>query len=465
MQPPATDVELRLSELQTQIDRLSHALSEVRETQDHSQPVEALAQLTQRCAAILDQWTLTDERHHQAVIELEARLNNWSAVEGRLQHESRQRLLELEQTIEHEWQALRHTHEEPVKELREQAATLGDTCVAAANLALRGFERTEARLAALEADLQGRMMQLSRDLQLAVADMHGVPAARRPALNAAVSPFPLDSVMRIHDELRGSGDREPARLEGTVSPALGMASASLPPAPAPPRTEPVAVDASLDRGGHPNAPSKVDARGPAGPILGADRSWRLTIAVVAIALLGAAAFAFRLEQVASRLSDAATRASAAERQVALANDAATRQMAETRTDAERQVAAARKAAEQAQIVSDVLASPDVIRFNLTGTAAAERAYAQVLLSRTRGFVLSVSRLPAARPGSAYQIWLLTGGTPVTVGVFEPDAAGRATIARDVPPNVTRPVAGVAVTLEPSGGRPNPSGPTVLARAQ
>lgn len=112
-----------------------------------------------------------------------------------------------------------------------------------------------------------------------------------------------------------------------------------------------------------------------------------------------------------------------------------------------------------------MASPDLVRFALTGTDPGARAYAQVLLSRTRGIVLSVARLPAARPGSTYQIWLLTSGAPVNVGVFEPDAAGRATIAQDVPPNVTRPVTGVSVTLEPSGGRPSPTGPTVLARAQ
>jgi Anti-sigma-K factor rskA, C-terminal len=455
VQQPATDVDIRLSELQTQIDRLSHALTQVRDAQDHTPPAEALAQLTERCAAILDQWTVTDERHQQAVVELETRLNNWNALEGRLQHESRQRMIELEQTIEHEWQALRQTHEEPVKQLREQAATLGETCVAAANLALRGFERAEARLAALEADLQGRMTQLSREVQLAVAEMHGVPGARRPALNGAVSPFPLESVMRIQEELRASNDNghEPASLEGTVQ--------SLSPA----RREPLAIDASTETVERLNAASRADRREAAAASARADRTWRATIAIVAVAVVGAAAFAVRLEQVASQLTDATTRATAAERQVALASDAASRQMAETKTDAERQVAAAHKAAEQAQIVSSVMASPDLVRFALTGTDPGARAYAQVLLSRTRGLVLSVARLPAARPGSTYQIWLLTGGAPVNVGVFDPDAAGRATIAQDVPPNVTRPVTGVAITLEPSGGRPSPTGPTVLARAQ
>jgi len=296
------------------------------------------------------------------------------------------------------------------------------------------------------------MSQLSRELQLAVAELHGAPGARRPALNGTVSPFPLESVMRIHEELRATNDggQEGVSLEGTV---------------ANPRQEPLALDASAETVERVTAASRVERREAVEARARADRTWRATLAVVALAVLGAAAFAFRLEQVASRLTDATTRANAAEQQVAQANDVAARQLAETRTDAERQVAEARKAAEQAQIVSSVMASPDVIRFALIGTDPTVRAYAQVLLSRTRGVVVSVSRLAPAKPGSTYQIWLLTGGAPVNAGVFEPDAAGRATIAQDMPANVTRPVTGVSITLEPSGGRQSPSGPTVLTRAQ
>jgi hypothetical protein len=40
-----------------------------------------------------------------------------------------------------------------------------------------------------------------------------------------------------------------------------------------------------------------------------------------------------------------------------------------------------------------------------------------------------------------------------------------TLAKDNPPDAPRPIVGVRVTLEPAPGRPAPSGPTVLARAQ
>jgi anti-sigma-K factor RskA len=88
----------------------------------------------------------------------------------------------------------------------------------------------------------------------------------------------------------------------------------------------------------------------------------------------------------------------------------------------------------------------------------------MLWSRSRGLVFSGSRVPAAPAGTTYQVWLLTSGEPVSAGLFVPDAAGRVMLVAVDPPKVPRAVTGVAVTLEPTGGRPAPSGPTLLARA-
>jgi anti-sigma-K factor RskA len=86
-----------------------------------------------------------------------------------------------------------------------------------------------------------------------------------------------------------------------------------------------------------------------------------------------------------------------------------------------------------------------------------------LWSRTRGLVLSGSRLPAAPPESTYQLWLVTDTQSVGAGLFVPDDAGRATLVVDAPPRVPGPVVGAAVTVEPSGGRSTPTGRTLLAR--
>ena len=107
METPAENVEGRLSELQTQLDQLSAATSPAPEPPDGLDSVRTLGELTERCNEILDRWSATDARHQQAVGELEARLTGWSALEGRLQQESRQRMTEIEQTIEREWQVLR----------------------------------------------------------------------------------------------------------------------------------------------------------------------------------------------------------------------------------------------------------------------------------------------------------------------------------------------------------------------
>ncbi len=229
MRRHTSDVDLRLSDLQTQIDSLSLTLQQWRQMQDDSEPVEQrLAQLTEQCARIVDRWRQTDEQHSEIVASLEERLSEWGALENRLEQNSGERIKELQRTIEHEWQALRQLHEEPVKQLREQAATLGETCAAAANLALRGFERAENRIGALEQDLQSRMTQLSQDVQAAIGMLqsgaHGqaVPPRREP-----LAAFPLDSVMRIHEELResdhDSGVSSPA-LQGATAPGVALPS-------------------------------------------------------------------------------------------------------------------------------------------------------------------------------------------------------------------------------------------------
>jgi Anti-sigma-K factor rskA, C-terminal len=460
VQPETSDVELRLSDLQTQIDGLNLALQQWRQVQEHAQPMEQrLAQLTEQCAEILNRWTATDVRHSEAVAELEVRLSDWSAIETRLQQDSRERIREMEQTIEHEWQALRRMHEEPVKQLREQAATLGETCVAAANLALRGFERAEARFAALEQDLHGRMNQLSQDLQAAIAEIHNTAAQRQGSLPPASSPFPLESVMRIHDGLRESAEADgeaaaPQFPHPGASAAASRGTRQLPEA-ASALTERMA---SLER-------AVGEATDTAQRTEGFRRTTYAAAALLVLALVVATGFMIRAQsRTEGRLNEAIGRATAAERQ-ANARALADKQTASTRDEAGRQVAEARQAAAQAQTVSTVLTAPDLIRFGLVGGATAPRATAQVLFSRSRGLVVSASRLPQVPAGRAYQLWLLTRTTSVPAGGITVDAAGRATFVAEIPPNLPRPVVGAAVTIEPAGGSPSPTGTMILARAQ
>jgi hypothetical protein len=457
-----SNVELRLSELQAQIDSLSVALKEWRQMQAHAQPTEQrLAELTEQGARIMESWRQTGDRHTEVVAGLEERLSEWGAIEGRLQHDSGERIRELQQTIEHEWQALRQIHEEPVKQLREQAATLGETCVAAANLALQGFERAESRLIALEQDLQARMTQMSRQLQTAIAELQSGAGVRPPSLPGPASTFPLESVMRIHEELRGSDD-----TAGSAAAALGSGlgafgtpgggpAKALPP---PPDTA-LALTARMESLERAVGEAKVWAE----RVSGGGRPLYPVIGLVVVALAVAGAFGLWIERrVESRLNDAATRVAAAERQREATTEQANNRLAATRDEAARQVTEARRTALQAQIVGNVLAAPDLVRYNLSGTDAAPRAYGKVMWSRSRGLVFSASHLPRAPAGSIYQFWLLTRVQPVSAGLLAADTAGRITFVTDTPGNVPRPVVGAIVTLEPEGGRPRPAGTAVLS---
>lgn len=397
---------------------------------------QRLTEVTDRCTEILNRWTATDDRHAHAIAEVEGRLGEWAAIENRLQQESVQRIRELEQKIEHEWQALRQIHEAPAQQLREQAAALGETCVAAANLALRGFERAEARFAALETDLQDRLGQLSRDVQAALAEMKR-ESGRRNALGTGIEPFPLDGVMRIHEELREAG------AGGPVDSA--------------PRQLPARIEIPPQTIDHPHP---EDAAPPSAEGL---RRYAVVLAGSALAIVLVAGL-FVQRQLSARLDVATSRAAAAERQSQAATDAAAKQIATTRAEADRQIAEARQTALKAEIVSNVLAAPDLIRFNLVGFGDAQRAYAQILFSRTRGLVLSGARLPIPANGATYQLWLLTDAAPVSAGLLVPDSSGRVSLATDATPNIPRRITGSVITLEPPGGGSSPSGITVLGRA-
>jgi len=109
---------------------------------------------------------------------------------------------------------------------------------------------------------------------------------------------------------------------------------------------------------------------------------------------------------------------------------------------------------------DVLASPDLVRTTLDGLPPAANARAQALLSPSRGtLVLSATGLPAPPPGRTYQLWAIVGGQAVSAGVFTPDADGLSRVIAPVAFN--GPPAALAVTLEPEGGVPQPTGPKYL----
>ncbi|HWG34697.1 MAG TPA: anti-sigma factor [Gemmatimonadaceae bacterium] len=79
------------------------------------------------------------------------------------------------------------------------------------------------------------------------------------------------------------------------------------------------------------------------------------------------------------------------------------------------------------------------------------------------FIMYASNVKQPARGKVYQVWLIARGTttPVSVGTFMPDSTGSAVVASKHPmePGSLR---RVAVTEEPDGGMPTPTGPVMFA---
>jgi hypothetical protein len=109
----------------------------------------------------------------------------------------------------------------------------------------------------------------------------------------------------------------------------------------------------------------------------------------------------------------------------------------------------------------VLTAADAIELRLVGQSPARQSSARAFVSRTRGLLFAASNLPALPAGRTYQIWYLTRGAPISAGLVQPDAQGNATESFGVPADLAAP-AGMAVSLEPDGGVPAPTGAIYLA---
>ncbi len=131
-------------------------------------------------------------------------------------------------------------------------------------------------------------------------------------------------------------------------------------------------------------------------------------------------------------------------------------------EGEKRVNVALRAAADLQAPFAVLTAPDVRQIGLAGQPVAPNASARVYWSRSRGLVFTGSNLPSAPAGRTYQLWFVTAKAPVSAGLFRSDNSGRP-IVLGTPADIPNPVA-LAVTLEPDGGVPAPTGEKYLVGA-
>ena len=127
---------------------------------------------------------------------------------------------------------------------------------------------------------------------------------------------------------------------------------------------------------------------------------------------------------------------------------------------EQQAAEAQRDAAAAQSSLLVLTAPDMTLVNLAGQRAAPNASARAAWSRSRGMVFTGRNLPPLPEGRVYQLWVVTAQAPVSAGLLRPDAQGGVSGTFVTPPDISAPVA-LAVTIEPEGGVPAPTGDKYL----
>ena len=104
----------------------------------------------------------------------------------------------------------------------------------------------------------------------------------------------------------------------------------------------------------------------------------------------------------------------------------------------------------------ILAATDLMRVDLQGAPAAPQAAGRALWSRQSGMVFAATNLPPVPADKTYQVWLVAPAGPVSAGLVAPDETGRSVGIFRTPVDITGPVS-VAVTIEPQGGVPAPTG--------
>ncbi len=115
-----------------------------------------------------------------------------------------------------------------------------------------------------------------------------------------------------------------------------------------------------------------------------------------------------------------------------------------------------RVAQQEEVIQ-FLSDPQVRLVGLAGLPPSPGAIGRLLWNPvTRTGLLLTSGLPLTPPDKAYELWAITGDEPVPAGVFTVDQRGRALFQFPALPEA-RTFDKFAVTLEPKGGVPKPTG--------
>ena len=114
-----------------------------------------------------------------------------------------------------------------------------------------------------------------------------------------------------------------------------------------------------------------------------------------------------------------------------------------------------------ELYKRVLESDDVKVLFLGGQGPQPSARGRVFWSQRAGRgVVVAGNLAALPPDKQYELWVFEKGKPVPAGVFDADASGRV-LFESADLSAVSAAQTFAVTIEPRGGVPAPTGPIVL----
>ena len=140
----------------------------------------------------------------------------------------------------------------------------------------------------------------------------------------------------------------------------------------------------------------------------------------------------------------------------LHNEQLDRQIAELRITVDQQ----QKQIAQAHEVAELMTARDTVVVSLALQKNQPEGTARVLYNAQRGMLVYDGNLAPTPSGKSYQLWLVPmSGAPISAGVFNPVNGEMNSIMTKVPPGTA--AKAFAVTLEPAGGMPAPTGPMIL----
>lgn len=102
-------------------------------------------------------------------------------------------------------------------------------------------------------------------------------------------------------------------------------------------------------------------------------------------------------------------------------------------------------------------SPDTRIITMAGVESPQASAKVVWNTRSQNWKVYIRNLPVLSNDKDYQLWYVTKDAKINAKVFSPNSEGNIEFDLALPPEAVNGLAATAVTLEPKGGSPQPTG--------